>query len=227
MKPLDDEMAQLQTQENLLMYILAECAAGEVMSTLWEIRQVRRQMTVIRRRKVMNKVRLLVAVLVVFLLTGFVVSAQGDTSGGAIVIQPEGLFYSIFGGIVGLLSGVGVMYYRLKGSKPAQDLDENSRNGMLGLLLVGGWLASLTPGQWDDQQLDKLMQSNGFQKPVWDAPVGMSASGVNPAGGLPFKSVRREAPPIGDNMLYRDMTPLGDLPVHDFIDTDDDEVVKE
>jgi len=204
-----EQLAELQTQENLLMWLLAECDPVDVRITVFQIRRVRRQMTAMRRSEMIGKVRLLVALFVVMILSGFVVSAQGDVSGGgAIVIQPEGLLYSIIGALVGGLIGAGGLYYKFKGTKPAQDLDENSRNGMLGLLLVGGWLASLTPGQWDDQQLDKLMVSNGFQKPAWASPHPLSPSPKAGEGesvgaqSLPFKAVRRSPAP----------------PVHDFID---------
>lgn len=198
MMPLSDEMAQLQTQENLLMWLLAECEPGEVMNTLYEIRQVRRQMTVIRRRVVMNRVRLLVAVFVVLVLSGFVVSAQDVSAGNEIVIQPEGLVYTVIGAIVGGLLTFAGVYTQFKGRNPSADLTAEDRSGMLGILLVGGWLASKSPGEWDDKQIERLMSGYGFKSPVFDPPVSASSAGAS--RGIPFKAVRREAPPIGDSI---------------------------
>ena len=198
-----DPLAELQTQENLLMWILAECDPVDVKITLFQIRRVRRQMTAMRREKAMAKVRLLVAVLVVLMLSGFVVSAQGDVStGGEIVIQPEGLVYTVIGAIVGGLLTFAGLYTQFKGRNPAEDLKPEDRSGMLGILLVGGWLASKSPGEWDDKQIERLMSGYGFKSPVGNPhpPDPVSASSVMPSRGMPFKAVRREAPPIGDSI---------------------------
>lgn len=169
-------------------------------------------------------------VLIVLVGLMLVVAPVSAQDGGEIVIQPEGLVYTIIGAIAGALAGAGALYYKLSGTKPADQLDENSRNGMLGLLLVGGWLASLTPGQWDDQQLEKIMAANGFQKPAWNNPHPPTPSPLRNEGesvpleafytrtgsngatqGLPFKGVPRNDPPPIDGLMYRDLTPLGDI----------------
>ena len=159
----------------------------------------------------MNRVRLLVAVFVVLVLSGFVVSAQDVSAGNEIVIQPEGLLYTVMGAIVGGLLTFAGLYTQLKGRNPSADLTAEDRSGMLGILLVGGWLASKSPGEWDDKQIERLMSGYGFKSPVMDAPV--SASSVAPSRGMPFKAVRREAPPTGDN--------IGDLALDSWVPDED------
>lgn len=107
-----DGLAELQTQENLLMWILAECDPVDVKITLYQIRRVRRQMTAMRRELVMGKVRMLVMLVVMVLLSGFVVSAQGDI-GVAQVLPGAGDFETLaiallFGALV-IVSVVGVV----------------------------------------------------------------------------------------------------------------------
>lgn len=149
----------------------------------------------------MKKLSIILIVVFVLMLSVMPVSAQ---EAGDIIIQPEGLVYTIIGTLVGALAGAGALYYKLSGKKASEKLDEDSRNGMLGLLLVGGWLASLTPGQWDDQQLEKIMQANGFQKPTWDINTELQSQ------GLPFKGVPHNST-VDNNVWARDLTPLGDV----------------
>ena len=115
----------------------------------------------------MNKLGWVLLVVLVLMMGVAPAYAQ---DGNEIVIQPEGLVYTVIGVIITGIVGGGAWYFTLKGKKPAEDLDENTKNAMLGFLLIGGWLASKTPSEWDDQQLAKIMESIGLNKPVWNIP---------------------------------------------------------
>lgn len=202
-----DALVELQTQENLLLHILKVCHPVDVRITVYQIRQVRRQMTAMRREVAMREatmrsVWMVVLVVFVLMLAVMPVNAQ---DGNEIVIQPEGLVYTIIGAIVGGLLTFAGVYTQLKGRNPSADLKPEDRSGMLGILLVGGWLASKSPGEWDDKQIERLMSGYGFKSPV-DNPHPPTPSPLRNEGesskaqGIPFKSVRREPPPIGDTL---------------------------
>ena len=184
----------------------------------------------------MGKVRMLVMLVVMVLLSGFVVSAQGDISGGEIVIQPEGLLYTVMGALVGGLLTFAGLYTSLKGRNPSADLKPEDRSGMLGILLVGGWLASKSPGEWDDKQIERLMSGYGFQSPVSN-PLSVEPHPPTPPpkdregekgqafGAVrespPFKSVRRSpAPP---DLIDPSFGMSPDLPLDSWVE---DEEVK-
>lgn len=153
----------------------------------------------------MRKITIVFAVLFVMMIGALPVSAQET---GDIIIQPEGLVYTIIGTLVGALAGAGALYYKLSGKKASEKLDEDSRNGMLGFLLIGGWLASMIPGEWEEQQLAKIMESIGLNKPVWNIPpTTQSAPHMADQWGLKHKPVQNNPPPTDSSGMWaRDMT---------------------
>lgn len=212
-----DPLAELQTQENLLMWILAECDPVDVKITLFQIRRVRRQMTAMRREKAMAKVRLLVAVLVVLMLSGFVVTAQDM---GQVVPSAEDsqtlALWLMFAGLV-LVSIVGVIHVwittrsmervtakvnesidKVSGfirSEPVLSKLERGYEGLTGIrkvladagMSVADVLSDLSPSEKDSWVKE------------WTGEIRDGTARVK-SQGLAFKAVRREAPPIGDSI---------------------------
>lgn len=77
----------------------------------------------------------------------------------------DNVVYAVLGGLFTVIGGALGWYASQTGRKPIDDMAGRERGLFIGVMMIGAYLASMSPGEWDDEQVEKLMRQSGLDVP--------------------------------------------------------------